>query len=501
MKDKALIKKEKKEGKVGKAFVKFVDVLSKKWLVDLSSTLLLIAIIFAIYVGVTYLLEKVTLPQLDCTSEKIYSLSEETKTKVGAMYKDISITLINYKDNNTVTDLINKYKELNKKIKVDEINDLAGRTDLMIKYSLNATDSLIIISSGDKETTLTDTDLYTYDYSTYKQIDTTEEAITNALVDVTSDIKHKVYFISNHMAYPQTAFTTIIEKIKADANEVEQVDLLTEGEVPDDCDVLVITTLKEDLLETERDMIVDYINNGGKLLLMCGANTSNITLTNFNKVLDLYGIKFENGVVFEGKEEKMLSGYPDIIIEDMQANSITKNGNMNIKAAFIDAAPITMIDDSEKQEELGVKYEKLLTTSDSAFIRTNLMITSEKHTSSDSEEGSYTVGVLATKTLDDDKTSKLILYSDEIFAMDMPIQLGNYQQATVYLYNNKDIVANAISYLNEREDTITIRKNTENVTYNVSKAQHNVIMAIIFITPAVIIAVGILVWIIRKKSR
>ena len=48
MKDKALIKKEKKEGKVGKAFVKFVDVLSKKWLVDLSSTLLLIAIIFAI---------------------------------------------------------------------------------------------------------------------------------------------------------------------------------------------------------------------------------------------------------------------------------------------------------------------------------------------------------------------------------------------------------------------------------------------------------------------
>ena len=77
-----------------------------------------------------------------------------------------------------------RYVELNNHIKIEKVDNLSARTDLMQKYSLDATDSLIIVSSGDNEKTVTEDQLYTYDYSTYEQIDTTEEAMTNAILDV-----------------------------------------------------------------------------------------------------------------------------------------------------------------------------------------------------------------------------------------------------------------------------------------------------------------------------
>lgn len=493
--------KEKKEGKIKKAFNKFVDVLSKKWLVNGATTLMLIAIIIAIYLGVTMLLDKVTLPEIDLTTEKIYSLSDETKSKVGELDKEITITLINYSDYTTVTDLIKKYESINKKIEVVEIDDLTSRTDLMAKYTLSTDDSLIIIESEGRETTLTSSDLYTYDYSTYEEVDRSEEAITNAIFEVTTEKKAKIYFMDNHTMYPVAYFNTIIQTLEDDANEVDSVDLLAKGSVPEDCDCLVITTLKTDITEAEKNSIINYINNGGKLLLLCGANTLNVDLTNFNQVLDIYGITIEEGVIFEGKNSNMLSDYPDIIIEDVESNSTTKNMNMSLKAAFPDAAPIAITSDSEKLEELGVEYETLITTSSESFVRTNLNITSVGKTSADGEEKSYTIGVLATKEIDENKTSKLIIYSNELFVMDMQLNIGKYIYSMVDLYNNQDIVANAVAYLNEREDTITIRKNYDIVTFTYTDAQNKIVKSIIFGTPVIIIIIGIIVWIRRRRKQ
>ncbi len=488
---------EKEDGKIKKCFNKFVEFLSKKWLVNGATTILLVAIIIAIYLGVTMLLDKVTLPEIDLTSEKIYSLSDETKSKVGALDKDVTITLINYKDN---ADLIKKYEGLNKKIKIVEIDDLTSRSDLMSKYSLSEDSSLIIVDSGEKETILTSSDLVTYDFSTNKEVDKTEEAVTNAIVDVTSEVKPKIYFLSSHTMYQTSDFTIIMQTLKDDANEIDTVDLLTAGRVPEDCDCLVITTLKSDITESEKDYIINYINNGGKLLLLCGANMSNVDLTNFNQVLAVYGVTIENGVIYEGNTNNMLSVYPKAIVEEVESNSTTKNMNMNLKVAFKDAAPITVTSDEEKIEELGVEYETLLTTTSLSFVRTNLNITFPSKTSEDGDTMSYKIGVLVTKKIDDEKTSKLILYSNDIFAKNSYV-IGEYSYYMPYVYNNQDIVANAVAYLNEREDTITIRKKYDSVTFTYTDAQNSIVKAIIFGVPVLIIIIGILVWIARRKKQ
>ncbi len=483
----------------GRILKKISDVLNKKWLKNGATTLLLILIIVAIYIGVNVLLDNVILPEIDLTENKLYSLSEETKTKMKNLNKHITITLINYKDSQDMIGLVEKYAAITNKIKLERIDDLSSRADIMQKYSLDSTDKLIVIECDGFEKSLYEYDLYTIDYSTYETVDISEEAITNAIIYITIENKPKVYIMSNHTIYNTNYLNSVITAVKDDANEVKSLDLLVEGKVPEDCNCLVITTLKEDITESEKNYIISYIKQGGELLLLCGPNILGVDLSNFQLILDEYGIKLEDGVIYEGSSSNMLAGYPDFIVEEVPNNSITENLNMNLNICFPDAASIKI--DTDRLLELGVEIETLLTTTDKAFIRTNLGVTSVNRTSVDSETGEYKIGVLATKKIDDATESKLILYSNEIFAMDMTVKINGGEVYISQLYNNADIAVNSIAYLNEREDIITIRKYNDAVSYTVTQLQHNIIMAIIFGTPVIIIAIGIVVWICRRRKK
>ncbi len=232
---------------------------------------------------------------------------------------------------------------------------------------------------------------------------------------------------------------------------------------------------------------------------MCGPNITNANLSNFQKVLDEYGISLDKGVIFEGNTANMVSGYPDFIIEKTQSTSLTQKLNMTMNLCFVDAAKITF--DEDKLEELGVEYETLATTTEKAFVRTNLNQKSTSRTQEDGEEGACTIAAIATKSIEEGKNSKLIIYANELFAMDMQVQINGYTMLTVNLYNNRDLILNSIAYLNEREDTITIRKDYETVNYTVTEQQNTIIMTIIFTLPIIIIIAGIVVWQIRRRKK
>lgn len=305
-KDKSMIKANEKKSKKESKFRRFLDIINKKWLVKGTTTLLLIAIIFGIYIGVAILLDKVELPQIDTTENKIYSLTDETKEKIGKIDKDVTITLINYKNNSEKENTINRYKEISNKIKVEKIEDVNSRPDLKEKYELTDSDtSLILVVCGDKEHVLTEDDLSGMDYTTYKTTDKTEQAVTNAIIDVTTDQKPKIYFIGTHTNYSMQVFGTLVQKLKDNANEVESLDILTKGKVPEDCNLLIIPTLKDDFNTSEKDSIITYINNGGEVLILDGPNLGTVERPNYQQILDLYGITMEKGVILEQSSDNV----------------------------------------------------------------------------------------------------------------------------------------------------------------------------------------------------
>ena len=234
---------------------KFFEILKNKWLIKGTSTLLLVLIIIALYIGINILSEQVNIPDLDFTEKKLYSLSDETKSKLKDLDEDITIQLINMNDYTYIEEYAEKYETVSDKITIEKIDDLSSRVDLKTEYELDDTDSLIVVKTGDKEKTLSLYDLYTIDYSTGQQIDTTEEAITNAIVEITIDEKPRIYIYSGKTYYdPEQSLSTITTQLTDEANEVEYLDILSTGSVPEDCDCLIITTLAEDMSEMERDI-------------------------------------------------------------------------------------------------------------------------------------------------------------------------------------------------------------------------------------------------------
>ena len=479
---------------------KVIQIIKKKWLKHTFSTILLIAIIFAVYYLINFAVEKINIENLDLTTDKMYSITDTTRTKLKDLNKEVKIILINFSEYKRVVDYCKKYTQLSSKIKVEEIADLNERADLMQEYNLQSSDKLILVESEGRQRELTEYDLATYDYTTYDEIDITEEAITNAIIEVTIDEKPKIYFLEGHNQYNEQYFILLREKLEAESNEIGDVNILTAGSVPEDCNCLIITTLREDITEMEKDKILEYANNGGKILLLSDANVLGIETPNFNALLDVYGFKISNGIIMEQDTERMVYGRSEFVIAPIES-VINENINMNMNICVINSGRIEFKDE-ETLSSLGITYMPIATTSEEAFLRTNHNINSGIKTDYDEDASNSIVGALVTRDLGDEKTTEMLVYANAIFATNQQISFGNgYFSYSNQLFNNDDVAINSVSYLTKRKETITIRKNSDTVSYTVTEAQHTIIMAVIFSLPALIIVIGIIVWQVRRRKK
>lgn len=479
---------------------KFVQIIKNKWLRSVTLTLILVAIIICAYLAINFAIEKANIADLDLTKEKLYSISQETEDKLRNLNTDVTISIYNMYD--SVKELADQYARLNEHIKVEKVEDLLSKTGWKNEYGVTDTSKFVVITAGDKEKMLQEYDLYTIDYSTYQQIDITEEAITNGILDVTIEVKPKIYFLTGHNMYADAYFQYLQDAFKQEANEVDSLNLITAGKVPDDCKVLVITALKEDIKEVEKDRVIDYIKKGGEILLLLDPNLDNVKLTNFQKVLDEYGITNSNGVILEGDTSKMVSGAPNFVIATMNNNSsITKNMTMDLNVCLMNPGKLKIASEEELKKK-NVTSEILATVSEKAFYRTDLQATSQNRISSDEDASGNTIAAILTKQINDDTTSKLIVFANTAFATNTQIQIGQgYVSYALDFSNNKDIILNSISYLTEREDNITIRKNIEAVNYEVTEAQNKIVLTIIFTVPVLIIIAGIIIWVLRRRKK
>lgn len=320
----------------------FKETIKKgKLLGNMLFTVLLIIVIIAVVVALNIFIEKKDFSDIDFTTEKLYSLSEESKAKISSVSKDTKITLYQMSENPEVVDYAKLYQKENSHITYEELTDITQRPDLQQKYGLgtSVTTGLIIVEAGLRSKLVSVNELYTYDYITYEQYDVTEQVMTNAILDVNLEKQPNVYFVTNH-AQNVDYYQTAKELLQNEANAVSDLDLLVEAKVPENCDVLILTTLKEDFSEYEKNIILEYINNGGNMMILANPNTAGTNLPNFQAILDVYGASISNGVVYEQNIGRMISGYTNIIIPLVSETSeITKyifsDGDVTVLGAGI----------------------------------------------------------------------------------------------------------------------------------------------------------------------
>ena len=495
--------KEKKDKKPNK----FIEIIKKKWLINGTKTLILVLIILAIFFGINIGMQKAEITPLDFSKEKLFTLTQASKDKVKDIQKDINLYFVEYSDDDSTLDLAKQYNKVNEHIKVEAVkaND---RPDLVQKYGIESGTTAIIAECEEKYKILSSQDLVTYDSTTYESISIAEERLTSAIQTVSTDYIPKVYFLSG---YSKLSLSSGLQYFNAylenEIYDVETVDVLTTGKIPDDCDTLVITMPSQDFDEIATNAIIDYINAGKNILWFQAATAQSTEMPNVNKILEMYGISpFSLGIIRETDTSKMLSGQPDLILPEIQSTDVTKKLVNSEGVIFVNATKINVME-SDKLSELKVEETPLLTTSSKSYFRTNFS-NSQDTAEADDEVNTFTVGAMMTKTLSEAneetgekaKTSKLIIYGENYFISDMA--LTSSTQAPVIQYRqNKDLALNSISYLVNREEDITARKSTGTVTYTATETENRIILAIIFAVPVVIIVAGIVVWTIRRRKK
>lgn len=509
--------KEKNNNKV-KLSEKISLNLGRKIFVNSTKTFLIIAILVAAYIALNLGLQQVDLPKIDVTENKIYTLSDASKKAVSGIDQDVLIYAYGFEEKSSLIDLLKQYHKANEKISY-EILTSESNYDLVQEYGLQEGYYEVIIKSGDAKKIIdASSEFTTYDYTTYQSVDTTEQTLTNSILAITEESKPKIYFVDGHGEYKLNSDLGVLAAyLKNEAYETATLNLVSEGEIPDDCDILAIMSPSTDLVESEAQAIKNYINKGGKIYFSTDTVAQSVSLPNFASVLSEYGVSVENGYIVE-QGSNGSSKYPYVIMPEMSStNKVTSDlYSDNGKIYMMYASKLNFVSDDELQN-LGVTKEILLNSSDNAYFVTDL---SSNYTTalSSAQQGKFDISAVLTKKISsssettdtensdesnsnsDTLESKLIIVTCGNFITDYKSPLDdNYPLS--YLGNNKDFVINAMSVLGNKGNTLTIRKDMASSTYTPTENQNIIVLSIVFGVPVLIIIIGVVIWHQRKKRK
>lgn len=274
--------------------------------------------------------------QIDLTTDKIYGLSDETIDYLKGLEKEVDIYVLATEDGfSSASDYFLQAKETIKKFpqytsKVDlSFVDMAKDPSFESKYaSYNIGTRDIIVECGSKIQIVKTSDLFTlqYDSSTgysYIQGSRTDEAITSAIMNVTSDYTPKVTLLTAHSSFDATSFVSLLEQ---NSFEVITQDLLLE-DIDPEAEVAILFAPSQDLDEDQLKKLDAFLDNGGQKgrSLLYFASASQPVMPAMEAFLSEWGIVMEDATVYETDYSRIYNYSPLYSIVDFVNEEILED--------------------------------------------------------------------------------------------------------------------------------------------------------------------------------
>lgn len=474
-------------------------IQNKKNLKHGSYSMGAITIFIAIIVVLNLVLQEVPSKyrEIDLSSQKLYSIGDQTKKVLKKLDKDVEIYYIaqSGSESSDIQKLLEKYEEGSDHIKVEQ-KDPAVNPKFVSQYTSDGvSNNSVIVVCGDKNKVIDNNSLYetSINYQTYSSEVTGfdgEGQITSAINYVTSDNMPVMYTLEGHDE--ATMSDTLKDTIQKANIDIQSLNLLTMDSVPDDADILFIFAPAKDISEDEASKIISYLENGGKALIV--SNYSSEEMPNFASVLENYGVKTADGIVLEGDTNHYISQNPSYLLPNIESNDITSSLSSGSRYILMPLAQGIVKSDNYRD---SLEITDILTTSDSAYSKVNVedMQTMEKE--SDDIDGPFAIGVSITEKLDDDKETQIVYYSSEA--------LFNDQMNTMVSGANYELISASVNWMCESEEdsnTVSIAsKSYDTSTLTIPAADAS--FWSIFVTavvPVVILVIGGCIWMKRRKQ-
>ena len=452
----------------------------------ISVVVLAIAVVFNLVVG--------KLPaqyrNVDLSQTKLSTIGDTTKELVSALDQDVTIYQIveSGKENETIQKLLERYAGLSSHVKVETMDPVLHPNFVSEYTEDDLEDNSLIVVGEKRNKVIPYADMFesTVNYQTY-QYETTgfdgEGQVTSAISYVTTDSLPIMYTITGHEEGDMTEdMKSAIEKENL---EMKDLNLLTEESVPDDADCVMLFSPQNDLSEEEADKLITYMENGGKAVII--TSYLNKEMPNLQKVLNNYGIGTMEGVVLEADGQHYISGNPTYLVPNIGSSDAL--GDLSKANSYV-LMPVAQAVEKLEDKRDTVTIESLLTTSDSAYVKTNVNGTLEKEDGD--AEGPFDVGVAVTESVDNGETKLIYLTSANLFSQQVDAMVSG---------NNVKLLANSVSWMCDQEQSVSIPSKSTQISYlTVTAASARMWgMVTIGLLPVLCLVLGGGIWFKRRK--
>ena len=476
---------------------KLIGTISKKHIKNGSYTMVMSVIFIAVVIVINMIVS--TIPskysEIDISSQKLYSIGDETKKMLKDLEKDVTIYQIaqSGSEDENISSLLKKYEDESKHIKVEQKDPVVNPKFVSQYTSDDLSANSLIVVCGDRNKVIDYNNIYetSIDYQTYSSQTTGfdgEGQITSAIGYVTSENLPVLYTVEGHGEKDMDS--SIKEDIEKANMDIKSLNLLTEGSVPDDADCLFIDSPSTDFSSDEKDAIIEYLENGGKAIIFSDYTTED--MPNFDAILENYGVQRTEGVVFEGDNQHYAMQMPYYLvptINSTDASSETASAGYYVLAPY--AQGIKQLNDVRDT----VKIESILTTSDQAYSKTDLNSNTIEKEDGD-VEGPFDLGVSITENLDDDKETQIVYYSTS--------NLMDSQTNQMVSGGNEKLIMESLKWMTDTEESasVSIPSKSLEVSYLTITDYDAAFWKIctIALIPGIFLVIGFVVWIKRRKA-
>ena len=476
---------------------KFKDTINKKYLKNGSYSSIMIVVFAAIIIVINMIAGNLPskYTQLDISSEKLYTIGDETKAMLKDLDKDVIIYQIaqSGSEDETISNLLQRYADESDHITVEQKDPVVNPKFISEYTSDNLSSNSLIIVCGDRNKVVNYNNIYesSLDYNTYSYKTTGfdgEGQITSAIAYVTSENLPVMYTLEGHGE--QDLDSTVKEDIEKANMEIKSRNLLTEGSVPEDASCLLIDAPTTDISEDEKTALIEYLENGGKAMIF--SDYTGQEMPNFDAVLENYGVNRVDGLVFEGDSQHYAAQMPYYLVPTINSTDITSD---LVSSGYYILMPYAQGIQKSEDVRDTVTIESLLTTSDSAYSKTD--VNSGTLSKEDGDvDGPFDLGVSITETVDTDKETHIIYYSTS--------NLLQSQVNQMVSGGNEKLVMASLSALVDTEDstTVSIPSKSLEVSYLTLTAYDASFwkICVIGLIPGAFLLVGFMIWLKRRKA-
>lgn len=462
----------------------------------------MIAIVVALTVVVNLIASALpeTYTQIDATSQKLYSITEDTEKYLDTLKDDVTLYVMvnkNSKDDN-VDRTLQKYASASKHVKVKYVDPNVSPTFASKYTDSDVTSNSIIVVCGDRFKVIDyNSDIYEYSYDSSYNYSVTgydcEGQVTAAIQYVTSESTTNVYELTGHDE--STLSGDFSEVFQKRFMNVGSLSLLTVDAIPEDCQAIFITAPQSDLSEDDLSKLSQYLGNGGKIYLSIDYSKWN-DLTNFKKLLSDNSIETTESLLAETDRSYYYQS-PFYLLPNVENTEVSSSvaGMTQVFVPYSVGLTYTGEDDSN--------VTSFMTTSDTTIAKAAANIAAVQSQADAANiasvqdgdtQGQYSLGIMVTN----ENGGELCVLGSAMMCTDSANQIVSGHNATLF----NGIVNALVTTDDENSDNAVVIAAKDYTVSNLTvSANAMLVYGILWgiFMPIVLIIIGIIVWARRRK--